>query len=169
MFTGDASGNFLFPALWRQGFASQPTANCRSDGLFLTDLFITAAVRCVPPKNKPTRQELVTCRRWLARDLALPKLRCLIALGRIAHEAYLDLLREKQVCIVKARLPFAHGAFYAFEDWPALLDCYHVSFQNTNTGRLRADMLDAVLQRARQVAGLPPGQPTRGLPKNSPA
>ncbi len=155
MFTGDASGNFLFPALYRQGFASQPAASDKDDGMKLRDIFITAAVRCVPPQNQPRREEIAACRSWLARDAALPNIRCVVALGRVAHEAYLELLHQQRVSIVKFHLPFAHAAEYPCPGGRTLLDSYHVSFQNTNTGRLSGAMFDAVLARARQVAGLP--------------
>jgi uracil-DNA glycosylase family 4 len=156
MFTGDASGDFLYPALHRLGFADQPLATDRHDGLTLKDIYITAALRCVPPGNKPTRQETANCRKWLARELALPRLQVILALGRIAHEAYLDFLRETGNPLVKAHLPFAHGAEHRLTGWPLLLDSYHVSFQNTNTGRLTEDMFDQVLRRARELAELPP-------------
>ena len=155
MFTGDASGDFLYPALHRHGFANQPTARDRDDGMVLHDLYITAALRCVPPQNRPTRQELVACRPWLAHDLSLPRLAVVLALGRIAHDAYLDLLRERGLPVVKSHLPFAHGAVHCLDGSPVLLDSYHVSFQNTNTGRLTVSMFDLVLTLARQLAGLP--------------
>lgn len=159
MFTGDASGAFLYPALHRLGFANQVTATDRSDGMVLHDLFITAAVRCVPPQNKPTRQEINACRSWLARDLELPRVRCVVALGQIAHDAFLDFIKERGEDLVKSRHPFAHGAEHRWRTGPVLLDSYHVSFQNTNTGRLTAAMFDALLGRAREVAGLPPASP----------
>jgi uracil-DNA glycosylase family 4 len=152
MFTGDASGDFLYPALFRHGFASRPDAVARDDGLRLRDMYITAAVRCVPPGNKPTRAELAGCRRWLARDLELPNLRVILALGRIAHDAYLDILKERGEPVVKAKVPFAHGAVHRFAGGPTLLDSYHVSFQNTNTGRLTPAAFAAVLRRARRLA-----------------
>ncbi len=155
MFTGDASGDFLYPALWRQGFASRPDSRARDDGLELRDLYITAAARCVPPGNRPTGEELRSCRRWLARDLRLPRLRVVVALGRIAHEAFLDHLRDGGRDLVKSRIRFGHGAEHRLDGAPTLLDSYHVSFQNTNTGRLTAAMLDRVLARARRLAGLP--------------
>jgi len=155
MFTGDASGDFLYPALYRLGFASQPKANDAADGMTLWDMFITAVVRCVPPHNQPQREEIAACRSWLARDAALPNIRCVVALGRIAHEAYLELLRQQGEPIVKSHLPFAHAAEYPCPAGKTLLDSYHVSFQNTNTGRLTGAMFDTVLARARQVAGLP--------------
>lgn len=167
MFTGDASGDFLYPALWRLGFASSPQSRRRNDGLALRDLYITAAVRCVPPGNRPTPQEIANCRRWLARDLALPRLRVVVALGRIGHEAFLDHRRAAGVPLVKSRHPFAHGAEHTLPGGPVLLDSYHVSFQNTNTGRLTAPMLDAVLARARALAGLPPVRSSGRGPSSS--
>jgi uracil-DNA glycosylase family 4 len=155
MFTGDASGEFLYPALHRLGFASQAKAKHRHDGLTLTDIFITAAVRCVPPQNKPTTQEVATCRYWLARDLSLPRIRCILALGKIAHDAYLSCLKAQGHRIVKAKHHFVHGAEHRLPTGPVLLDSYHVSFQNTNTGRLTPAMFDRLLVRARELAGLP--------------
>lgn len=166
MFTGDASGDFLYPALHRLGFASRPDARGRDDGLALRDVFITAAVRCAPPGNRPAPAELAACRRWLARDLAaLPRARVLLALGRIAHQAVLDLWRAEGAAVIKSAAPFAHGAEHRLPPLPAagtaplLLDSYHVSRQNTYTGRLTAPMFDAVLARGRALAGLPPAPP----------
>jgi uracil-DNA glycosylase family 4 len=152
MFTGDASGGFLYPALHRAGLASQPDGTAADDGLTLRSVWITAALRCVPPGNKPRRDELESCRRWLRHDLAgLPQLRVVVALGRIAHDGYLDLLRADGTAVVKSRYPFAHGAEHHLGGGPVLLDTYHVSFQNTNTGRLTAAMFDAVLARAKTL------------------
>jgi uracil-DNA glycosylase len=149
MFTGDGSGNFLYPALWRAGLASQPQSRGREDGMTLKGVFITAAARCAPPENKPSGEELANCRRWLAYDLVrLPNIRIVLALGRVAHDSYLELLRGKGVPIQKSRYPFAHGAEYSFDGTPMMLDSYHVSIQNTNTGRLTAAMFDDVLARA---------------------
>lgn len=165
MFTGDASGDFLFPALWRAGLASQPTAVDREDGLELHDTWITAVARCVPPGNKPTRHEIGACRDWLAYDFSrLPRARLVLALGAIAHDGYLELLKARGAEIVKARFPFEHGRTHAFAVDAAggaergtelpMLDAYHPSFQNTNTGRLTEAMFDDVLARARTLAGL---------------
>lgn len=161
MFTGDGSGNFLYPALYRAGLASQPDATSRQDGLVLRDLFITAAARCAPPDNKPSREELGNCRSWLARDFSgLPGIRVVVALGSVAHASYLELLQERGHALTKAAHPFAHGALHTFDqhtfaDAPPLLDSYHVSQQNTNTGRLTADMFDEVLERAKALAASP--------------
>lgn len=155
MFTGDASGAFLYPALHRAGVASSPVAVDRDDGLTLDGVWITAPVRCVPPANRPTRQEIVNCRPWLRYDLAgLPNLRVVLALGSIGHDAYLEYLRGSGQAIVKARFPFAHGAVHDPPGGLVLLDAYHVSLQNTNTGRLTAAMFDEVLERALALAGL---------------
>ncbi|MGE0433528.1 MAG: uracil-DNA glycosylase [Planctomycetota bacterium] len=157
MFTGDASGDFLFPALHRAGFASQPVATSRDDGMTLRGVFITAAGRCAPPDNKPTRDELLNCRPWLQRDVAaMTRLRVVIALGLIGHTAWLDLLAAAGQKVVKADWKFAHGAEHS--GLPGtdviLLDSYHVSAQNTFTGKLTPDMFDAVLCRARELGGL---------------
>lgn len=161
-FTGDASGDVLFPALHRAGLSDRPVSAARGDGLTLRGVWITAAARCAPPGNRPTRAELAACRGWLAYDLArLPRLAAVFALGRIAHEAYLDLLRERGAGVVKARHRFAHGAVHELgRGYPEvgalpLIDGYHVSRQNTNTGVLTTAMLDDVLARAKARAGLP--------------
>lgn len=161
MFTGDASGDFLFPALWRAGLASQPTAVDRDDGLTLNGTWITAVARCVPPGNKPTRQEIANCRDWLAHDFAgLPRARVVVALGAIAHDGYLELLKARGADMVKARFAFAHGQVHTFENLEGagsalpMLDAYHPSFQNTNTGRLTEAMFDEILATARELAGM---------------
>ncbi len=159
MFTGDGSGNFLYPALYRAGFASQPTATHRGDGLTLTDMFITAVVRCVPPQNKPTAEEIVTCLPYMAREIALlPRLRVIVALGRIAFDWTLRLYRQMGHSI--PRLDFAHGAVYALGDGlPHLVASYHPSRQNTQTGRLTAEMFDQVWQKVRALLSEEEGAP----------
>ena len=158
MFTGDGSGGFLYPALYRAGLANRPDSRGAEDGLELKNVFITAAARCAPPGNKPTGQELSNCRSWLAYDLdGLNNARLVLALGRIAHDSYLEFLRRGGP-VVKARHPFAHGALHTFggalgKALP-LLDSYHVSLQNTNTGTLTPAMFDAVLERAKELAGM---------------
>jgi len=155
MFTGDASGDFLYPALHRAGLASAPLSRSRDDGLALRGVWITAVVRCAPPGNKPSRSELDHCRPWLAHDVAgLPRLRAVLALGRVAHDGFLDLLRAAGHELTKARHPFGHGALHRLDRAPVLLDSYHVSFQNTNTGRLTPTMFDEVLEHAKALAGL---------------
>lgn len=149
MFTGDASGDFLFPALHRAGLASQTHSRSRDDGLTLQGVFISAAARCAPPGNKPLPQELANCAPWLAAELAfLPKVRVVVALGRIAHDAWLRLARQPVSSVA-----FSHGG-EAQVGSLVLLDSYHVSRQNTNTGRLTTTMFDAVLERAKRLAGL---------------
>lgn len=164
MFTGDGSGNFLFPALYRVGLASQPLAQHLDDGLTLNGIFITAAARCAPPDNKPSRGELANCQSWLERDFAgLPQLKVVLALGKIAHDSYVEFLQRQGHELTKAAYGFAHGALHTFEDATGesapkaalpLLDSYHVSLQNTNTGRLTPEMFDSVLRRAKHLADL---------------
>ncbi len=150
VFTGDASGDFLYAALYRAGLANQPTSTHREDGLRLFGVYITAAVRCVPTKNKPTREEIQACRVWTERELALlPNLRVYLALGRIAHDALLAHFGLK-----KRDRPFAHGAEYPLPGGKVLLSSYHVSRQNTQTGRLTPAMFDRVLERAKALAEL---------------
>lgn len=154
MFTGDASGDFLFPALHRAGLANQPVATDRDDGMELNDMFITAAARCVPPGNKPLREEVLNCQPWLGYDLAgLPKLKVILALGSIAHDSYLEYLK-KDMKVIKAKYKFSHGAHHSFDSLNVIpmLDTYHVSFQNTNTGRLTQEMFDKVLEQAKAIA-----------------
>ena len=145
MFTGDSSGHTLIEALYRFGFASQPTSQHRHDGLELRDAFLTAVVRCVPPNNRPTREEQNNCRVYLARELfLLSSVRVVLALGRVAFDGYLALLKEQGADL--PRLAFHHGACYDFDPpLPTLVACYHPSRQNTQTGRLTPEMLDAVL------------------------
>ena len=144
-FTGDGSGNFLYPALHRAGFASRPQSTHRGDGLELLDCYMTGVAYCVPPKNRPTAAELNNCRSWLVRELALlPHLQAVLALGKIAYDGYLRALRE--LGHDPPRLAFAHGADDTLPaGLPRLYASYHVSRQNTNTGRLTADMFDQVL------------------------
>jgi uracil-DNA glycosylase family 4 len=151
IFTGDSSGDFLMAALYRAGFANQPISRSREDGLELRDAFITAAVRCAPPANKPTPAELRACRSFLARETALlPTTRVVLALGRIAFDAIFDLWREQG--LTAPRPGFAHGLVVNLPaPWPILVASYHPSRQNTQTGRLTPAMLDRVLDRVRQL------------------
>jgi uracil-DNA glycosylase family 4 len=149
MFTGDRSGEFLFAALHRAGLASAPRSEHRHDRLRLRGALITAALRCAPPGNRPEAAELARCRGYLARDLAgLPRLRVVLALGRIAHDATLALL---PAAARGARARFAHGAAHRLPGGLFLVDSFHVSQQNTFTGRLTAAMFDVVLARCRRL------------------
>jgi len=149
MFTGDGSGDTLYGSLHRTGFANQPSAKHREDGLALTDSFITAVARCVPPGNRPMAEELTTCRPFLAREWALlSRLQVVVALGQIAFEGCLRLLREQGFDL--PRLKFGHGAHYPL-DTVHLIASYHPSRQNTQTGRLTLAMLDDVFKLARSL------------------
>jgi uracil-DNA glycosylase len=154
MFTGDRSGEFLFAALARTGFANRPTSSARDDGLQLTGMWITAAVRCAPPANRPTPQERDACLPWTVRELALLKhARVLLCMGAFAWHAALRLLeRPEHSSGSRVRMPrFGHGAEWQGESYQ-LLGCYHPSQQNTFTGRLTEPMIDVVLARARALA-----------------
>jgi uracil-DNA glycosylase family 4 len=146
MFTGDRSGDFLFAALFRAGFADRPESVSRDDGLRLRDAWISAAVRCAPPANKPTKQEADNCRPYLEEELGLlSEVRVVLALGKFGHDAYLTLLRKQGHAIRFADFPFAHGARHDPPGGPALFDTYHHSQQNTFTGKLKPEELDGVL------------------------
>jgi uracil-DNA glycosylase len=149
MFTGDSSGEFLYGALYRTGFASQPTAERRDDGLSLRDLLISAVCRCAPPDNKPTPQEMLACRPFLLTELdLLTDLQGIVCLGRIGFDNVLAIFRERGYAI--PALEFGHGAYYRLGDGlPWLLASYHPSRQNTQTGRLTVAMFDAIWQRVR--------------------
>lgn len=145
MFTGDSSGNFLYPALHRAGFASSAVSKNLEDGLELKDLYITAAGRCAPPDNKPTTLELQNCRPWLTQELELlPNIQVILALGKIAHDTMLEFYG-----LQKSKHPFGHALEYPLPDEKILLDSYHVSQQNTLTGKLTVEMFDAILERAK--------------------
>jgi len=156
-FTGDASGAFLYPALYRAGFASQPTAESRSDGLILKDLYIAASARCAPPGNKPTLEELDNCQPYLERDLEILKPKVIVCLGRVAFERILKIYG-----IRNSKLKFAHGALYKLntdtlytdllntEHW--LLCSYHPSQQNTLTGKLTVKMFDDIWMKAKSLS-----------------
>ncbi len=148
-FTGDASGAFLYPLLFQAGLSNKPESE-PGDDLRLFGVYLTAAVRCAPPENRPSRAELRTCARWTERELALlPEVRVYLALGRIAHEALLEHFGLK-----KARFPFAHGRLHPLPGGRYLLNSYHVSRQNTATGRLTREMFLKVLEEAKRLAGL---------------
>ena len=155
MFTGDSSGDTLFGALHRAGFANQPTARHLDDGLRLADAYITAVARCAPPGNRPSAEELNACRPFLGRELALlPQARVVLALGQMAFDGCLRLLHD--VGISPPRPKFGHGLHYRIDpSSPAhlkhLIACYHPSRQNTQTGRLTPAMLDDVFELARSL------------------
>jgi uracil-DNA glycosylase family 4 len=152
MFTGDASGDFLYAALHRAGLASQPTSERRGDGLALRGCYIAAAARCAPPDNAPTREELARCAPFLDRELAALRPRAVLALGAVAWEAALAAFARAGASVPRPRPRFAHGAEVMLAGAPALIASYHVSRQNTQTGRLTPAMFDAVVRRARELA-----------------
>ncbi|HYW45209.1 MAG TPA: uracil-DNA glycosylase [Bryobacteraceae bacterium] len=157
MFTGDGSGASLYRVLHQTGFASQASSVSRDDGLMLRDAFITAAARCAPPGNKPTPQEIRNCRPFLERELdLLGNLKVVVALGKIAFDNYLDLLKLRG--LIKSRAPFLFGhnrQFVTAPGQPVLISSYHPSQQNTSTGKLTEKMLRDVFRRARRVAEHP--------------
>lgn len=157
MFTGDRSGDWLYAALHRAGYASQPTSVHAGDGLTLVDCRVTAPVHCAPPQNRPTPAERDACAPWLDAEVAaLPRLRVIVALGGFGWEAALRLAGRRGWTVARPRPKFGHGAETEFgrpdRGVVTLLGCYHVSQQNTFTGRLTEPMLDAVLQRASHLA-----------------
>lgn len=150
MFTGDRSGDFLYQALYRTGFASQPHSVSREDGLKLQNAYISAALRCAPPANKPLPGELKNCRLYFETEIELLRPRAILALGGIAMRAYLDLLKKHGEISSHAEFPFRHGASYALPNGlPRLFASYHPSQQNTFTGKLTEAMLEAVLRDVR--------------------
>lgn len=152
VFTGDGtggSGDFLMAALHRAGFANIPTSRDPNDGLVLRDAFIAAAVRCAPPDNKPTPEEIARCLPHLQAELdALPQVKVIVALGKIGFDAFLQLLKRRGI-VVRPRPVFAHAARYRLPDGQWLFGCYHPSRQNTNTGKLTPRMMDGVFRKAR--------------------
>ena len=151
-FTGDASGNFMYPILFRANYASQPTATGRDDGMKLHDLWITAAVRCAPPDNKPLPAEQKCCQQFTLRELAaLKNVRVIIALGKFAFDAYLAAVAAEGHAIRKGDYRFAHLAEYAMPNGIKLLASYHPSNQNTATGKLTVAMFELVFARAREL------------------
>ena len=152
VFTGDGPGgssDFLMAALHRAGFANIPTSRHPGDGLTLTDAFIAAAARCAPPDNKPTPEEIANCRPHLDAELAaLPRVRVVVGLGKIAFDAYLRLLTQRGVAR-RPRPAFGHGVVHELPNGQTLIGCYHPSRQNTNTGKLTARMMDDVFGIAR--------------------
>ena len=152
VFTGDRSGDWLFAALWRLGLANQPESRSREDGLELHGAWVTAAVRCAPPGNRPLPVERANCAPYLERELALLReVRVIVCLGSFAWESALRARAALGEPTPRPKPRFGHGAELPSERWP-LLGCYHPSQQNTFTGRLTEPMLDAVLARARELA-----------------
>ncbi len=152
-FTGDSSGKFMFPVLHETGFANQPNATDREDGLRLKDLYITAAVRCAPPDNKPLPQELANCAPFLDREIAgLKKVRVVVALGKIGFDAYLNYLKRRELLPRRGAYPFKHGASYRLPEGKVLLASYHPSNQNTQTGKLTREMFVGIFQEAAKLA-----------------
>lgn len=163
MFTGDGSGGFLYPALYRAGFASRPQSLNRGDGLTLQDMYITASVRCAPPGNKPTPEELDNCQPYLEHEIALLEPKVIVVLGRIAFErilriSYPKMDRTMQTIKRPPSLVFAHGAVYKLRSdlpgsRPWLICSYHPSQQNTLTGKLTLEMFDQTWVKARELIG----------------
>jgi uracil-DNA glycosylase family 4 len=154
MFTGDRSGEWLYRALHATGFASQAESLSRDDGLTLRGAYITAAARCAPPDNRPAREELANCRSYLERELELlPNLKVVVALGKIAFDQYLDLLKSHRVISSRAQFAFGHNREFPIgPNQPILLSSYHPSQQNTSTGKLTERMLLDVFEKARHLA-----------------
>jgi uracil-DNA glycosylase family 4 len=155
VFTGDGvggSGDFLMSALHRTGFASLPTSRDPNDGLALTDAYILSAVRCAPPENKPRPEEITRCLDHLDAELAhLPRVRVVVALGKIGFDAWLQALKRRDVRLVP-RPQFGHGAVTRIgAGLPVLVGCYHPSRQNTNTGKLTARMMESVFRKAKRL------------------
>ncbi|PYU52777.1 MAG: uracil-DNA glycosylase [Acidobacteria bacterium] len=148
MFTGDRSGDFLYAALHKAGFANQPVSKDREDGLRLENVYISATCRCAPPDNKPLPSEILNCRRYFERELEILKPRALLALGKIAWDAYLEILKQRGVIASRALYKFAHGAeAEVAAGVPRLFGVYHPSQQNTQTGRVTLSMYASVLRR----------------------
>ena len=150
VFTGDRSGDFLYKALHKAGFANQPTSLHRDDGLQLNNVYIAAAVRCAPPANKPLPSEILKCRGYLERELEILRPRAVLALGKIGWDAYLEILKQLGQITSRAAYRFSHGAECGFADeLPRLFGVYHPSQQNTQTGRVTEAMYAAVLRRVK--------------------
>jgi len=150
VFTGDRSGDFLYKALYKAGFANQPTSLRRNDGLQLENVYIAAAVRCAPPANKPLPSEILHCRGYLERELQILRPRSVLALGKIAWDAYLEILKQRGQIASRAAFRFSHGTECVFtDDLPRLFGVYHPSQQNTQTGRVTEAMYATVLKRIR--------------------
>jgi uracil-DNA glycosylase len=154
VFTGDRSGDFLFKALYEARFANQPTSVRRDDGLQLRNAYVAAAARCAPPDNKPLPSEIENCRYYLERELEILQPKAILALGKIAWDAYLDLLKSESKIASRASYKFGHGAEVEIaHDLPRLFGVYHPSQQNTQTGRVTEEMYAQVLRRIRKFLG----------------
>jgi uracil-DNA glycosylase len=152
-FTGDGSGYFMYPVLYETGFASQSLATSRDDGMKLTGAYITAAVRCAPPANKPTPEEIANCSHYLDSEIAfLKQVSVVVALGKIGFDAYLNHLRRTGVIRSRAPYEFGHGVEYQMPNGVILIGTYHPSMQNTNTGKLTKEMFQKIFERARKLA-----------------
>jgi uracil-DNA glycosylase family 4 len=150
MFTGDRSGDFLYAALHKVGFANQPTSLHRDDGLQLHKTYISATCRCAPPDNKPLPEEILNCRGYLESEIGILKPKAVLALGKIAWDAYLEILKRNGTIASRAPYKFAHGAEAEVASGsPRLFGVYHPSQQNTQTGRVTSEMYAAVLRRVR--------------------
>lgn len=154
-FTGDGSGDFLYPVLHEAGFASHPQGRSRDDGMKLTGLWITSVARCAPPGNKPTPEELRNCAPWLDQEMALlGNLRVVVCLGRIAFDGLLLHELRRGATVVRSQYTFAHGAEYKLPSGLTVIASYHPSLQNTNTGKLTRSMFLKIFKRAKNLAGL---------------
>jgi uracil-DNA glycosylase family 4 len=154
-FTGDGSGDFLFPVLHQAGFASQPRATSQNDKMKLKNLWISSVIRCAPPANKPTTEEQRNCAPWLDHEIGLLKnLRVVVCLGRIAFDGLLAHAQRTGKLPLRTRLTFAHAAEHTLPSGLIVIASYHPSLQNTNTGKLTRPMFLAVFKRARKLAGL---------------
>jgi uracil-DNA glycosylase family 4 len=152
-FTGDGSGDFLYPVLHETGFASQPKAISRHDGMILTDLWISAVVRCAPPANKPTPEEQRNCAPWLDEEIGLLKnLRVVVCLGKIAFDGLLGHAVRTGMLKSRTGYIFSHGAEYTLPNGLRVIATYHPSLQNTNTGKLTRPMFVAIFKRAKELA-----------------
>jgi len=145
-FTGDASGGFLYPALYRAGFSNQPSAESRSDGLILKDMYITASGRCAPPANKPSSEELYNCQLYLEREVEILQPKVIVCLGRIAFDRVLIVHSARNL-----KWKFGHGAVYQLENGVWVLCSYHPSQQNTLTGKLTVEMFDDIWKKAKTL------------------
>ncbi len=176
VFTGDSSGDWLYEALYRFGFASQPTSVSRHDGLRLLDCYVDAAARCAPPDNKPTSRELERCRPYLEAEIRLlRRVRVIVALGRVAFDSWLRASGWWVRLPARGRPRFAHGAEFSFPDGRILIGSFHASRRNTNTGLLTRPMWHDIFRRARVLVGAAPEAPNRrrdlaaGWPDRAPA